>query len=315
MSTKTYDFGPKKFSFVMISAMYENGGNTLQRHLDTHPELFVYPYESQPGTFKIADWMTSCFPQKYRWPEFGIEGTVDSDYDAIIDEEFKVMVNTRHVSKFRDVSELGCTNTDRKKAFVAWMQGKDRTRKNLVEAYYRSTFAAWSTYKKTGKEKIFVGYSPIIAVDTDKMVSDFPDAIMLHIVRNPYAAYAETKRRPVPYSLDRYVRTWSMVQLAALSFADTYSRNMLVVRYEDMVEDKEAFFKKLCKKLGIPYSPTMTYPSWNGKRLEHQYPWGTIEIPTEKANIQTVKELTRSEYNRIKSLSMVINRVLGYDNI
>ena len=38
------------FEFLMISAMYENGGNTAQRFLDGPPELFSYPYESQPGT-------------------------------------------------------------------------------------------------------------------------------------------------------------------------------------------------------------------------------------------------------------------------
>ena len=37
------------FPLLMISAMYENGGNTTQRLLDGHPELFSYPFESQTG--------------------------------------------------------------------------------------------------------------------------------------------------------------------------------------------------------------------------------------------------------------------------
>src|SRR4030043_51928 len=209
--------GPEKFRLIMISAMYENGGNTLQKHLDGHPEMFVYPFESQPGTFLVSDWMTSMYPVKYRGPEFGISGTFDRDYEAIIDEEFKVRVNTPHVSKFRDAADMGCTNAGRKAAFLKFLEGKPRTRANIVEAYFRSTFMVWKTYKRTGSEKAYLGYSPIIGVDTDKMVADFPDSIMIHIVRNPYAAYAETKRRPVPYTLERYVRTWNIVQLAALN--------------------------------------------------------------------------------------------------
>src|SRR5262249_55239671 len=50
---------PDSFPFIMISAMYENGGNTTQRLLDGHPELFSYPFESQPGTKYVLDHLTS----------------------------------------------------------------------------------------------------------------------------------------------------------------------------------------------------------------------------------------------------------------
>ena len=55
---------------LMIGAMYENGGNTTQRFLDGHPEMFVYPFESQLGTRLVQDALTSVFPVKYRWPVF-----------------------------------------------------------------------------------------------------------------------------------------------------------------------------------------------------------------------------------------------------
>jgi len=38
------------FCLPMKGAMYENGGNTTHRLLDGHPELYVYPFESQLGT-------------------------------------------------------------------------------------------------------------------------------------------------------------------------------------------------------------------------------------------------------------------------
>jgi hypothetical protein len=306
---------PAEFKLIMISAMYENGGNTLQRHLDAHPELYVYPFESQPGTFTVSDFLTSMFPQKYRWPEFGISGNFERDYDAIIDEEFKVRVNTPYVSKFREVSDIQCTNADRKAVFLKLLKGKARTRANIIEAFYRSTFIAWKTYRASGKEIAYVGYSPIIGVDADKILADFPDAVILHIVRNPYAAYAETKRRPVPYALNHYIRIWNLVQLTALNFAGVYPKNFYLIRYEDMVADKKKFFADLAAKLGIKFSGTMLYPSWNGKKLNHQYPWGTIEIPTASANNATIAELPHKEYDEIKAQSAVINKLLGYDRI
>jgi hypothetical protein len=89
------------FRLLMIGAMYENGGNTTHRHLDGHPQLFVYPFESQIGTRLVNDRLSSMFPPKYRWPTFDLDGTAASDFDAIIDEECKVRARTPHVSKFR----------------------------------------------------------------------------------------------------------------------------------------------------------------------------------------------------------------------
>ena len=61
------------FRLLMIGAMYENGGNTTHRFLDGHPELFVYPFESQIGTRWVNDPLTSMFPVKYRWPTFALD--------------------------------------------------------------------------------------------------------------------------------------------------------------------------------------------------------------------------------------------------
>ena len=44
----------KKFNLLMLGAMYENGGNVHHRLLDGHPEMFVYPFESQLGTRLVS---------------------------------------------------------------------------------------------------------------------------------------------------------------------------------------------------------------------------------------------------------------------
>ena len=45
------------FKLLMISAMYENGGNTTHRLLDVHPQLCVYPFESQLGSKYVNDYL------------------------------------------------------------------------------------------------------------------------------------------------------------------------------------------------------------------------------------------------------------------
>jgi hypothetical protein len=303
-----------RFQLIMISAMYENGGNTTHRMLDGHPELFVYPYESQLGTSLVADYLTSFVPFKYRWPEFPMAGTPAQDYELIFDEEMKVRLRTPDRSKFKH-ADLQIDEIDRKARFLGHLRDKPRTRANIVEAFFRATFASWENHPCTGQERAYVGYSPVIVLDTEKIVHDFPTAHILHVVRNPYSGYADTKKRPFPLSLERYAWTWNLCQHMALTFAERYPDRFHILRFEDLVADPKAAMTQLCSRLGLSYSDTCLYPSWNGQRLTEVYPWGTVRIPTTAANRATLNELSDQETREIRSLTIVMQRLLGYDDL
>jgi hypothetical protein len=303
----------QKLNFMMISAMYENGGNTTHRMLDGHPELHVYPFESQLGTadhgFHFGnDWLSSVVPPRYRYPEFPMHNELLRDYEMFWDEEMKTLLRAPSRSKFRD-ADFQLKEDDRKKAFLAYMEGKDRTRANLVDAFFHSTFEAWKNLKRTGKEKAYLGYSPVIGIDGDKMVKDFPDGHVIHVVRNPYSGYADTKKRPFPITLNRYAWLWM-----AVTFNEKFPKQFHIIRFEDIVEDPKKAFGGLCKKIGIRYSPTCEYPSWNGVKLESVYPWGTIRTPTPAANVATMNELNAAEKKEMRSLTGLMRRTLGYEN-
>jgi hypothetical protein len=297
----------------MISAMYENGGNTTHRLLDGHPELFVYPYESQLGTSLVSDYLTSFVPFKYRWPEFPLAGTADNDYEAIFDEEMKVRLRTPERSKFKH-ADMKIEETERKRLFVHFLAGKPRSRANLIEAFFRSTFESWKNLRKTGREQAYLGYSPVLVLDTEKILADFPDGQIIHVVRNPYSGYADTKKRPFPISLERYTWTWNLCQHLALTYAERYPRNFHILRFEDLAASRETALTRLCGRLGIEYSDTCLHPSWNASQLEEVYPWGTIRVPTPEVNVATMNLLSEEEKVKVKSLSIVMQRLLGYEN-
>jgi hypothetical protein len=200
-----------RFRFLLLSAMYENGGNTTHRFLDGHPQMFVYPFESQLGTRLVNDSLTSLFPVKYRWPVFDLEAAPEADYHAILDEECKVRARTPKVSKFRG-SPFDFSDEERKTIYLAHVARSGRSRASNVEAFFRATFDAWKDYRRTGRESVYVGYSPVVVVDAEKVLADLPDAHVLHVVRNPWSAYADTKKRPVPLSLSSYLLCWTLNQ-------------------------------------------------------------------------------------------------------
>ncbi|NQU76827.1 MAG: sulfotransferase [Planctomycetes bacterium] len=303
-----------KYGLIMISAMYENGGNTTHRIFDGHPQLLTYPFESQLGTATVADYLHSTVPFRYRWPVLPMEGNFADDFELLYDEELKCRLRVPRRSKFFD-ADLQMSEEDRKATFLRLLEGKQRTRANVVHAFFQATFDSWKNIKRSGQEKAFLGYSPVICMDSERILADFPDAHILHVVRNPYSGYADTKKRPYPLSLERYVWTWNFQQLMALTYRQRYPKSLHILRYEDMVADRKKALGPICEQLGLGWSDTLMYPSWNGEKLNSVFPWGTIVQATTEANIATMNELSAKEKAQVKSIASVMKKQLGYDDM
>lgn len=301
------------FRLLMIGAMYENGGNTTHRFLDGHPEMFVYPFESQPGTRYVNDLLSSVFPLKYRWPVFPLDGSPEQDYQAIIDEECKVRARTPHVSKFRHV-EFDFDDNERRRLYSQQVAQAGRSTGNNVAAFFRATFDTWKNYRRTGREVVYVGYSPIVTVDTERILNDLPLAHVLHVVRNPWSAFADTCKRPVPLSLPNYMLAWTLNQYYALLCRDKYPGRVHIVRAEDVMRNPVDVLGAVCVKIGVAPADSLANVSWNGQKLDQVYPWGTIRIPTPEVNLATARELSTEQIEEIRLRTRPYLEAFDYQN-
>lgn len=301
------------FKLLMLGAMYENGGNTTHRFLDGHPQLFVYPFESQPGTRMVNDSLSSTFPVKYRWPVFNLDATAEQDYRAIIDEECKVRARTPKVSKFRHMP-FDFSDDDRLGHYLEHVKESGRSRANNVAAFFKATFQAWKDYRRSGREEFYVGYSPIIVVDADKILTDMPEAHFLHVVRNPWSAYADTKKRPVPLSLADYMLGWTLNQHHALLYKKKFPGRLHIVRAEDVMANPYKTLGAVLEKMGLEAADTLKSVSWNGQKLEEVYPWGTIRTATPEANLATANELSDADKAEIRERTWQYLDEFDYSN-
>ncbi|MGE0708644.1 MAG: sulfotransferase [Planctomycetota bacterium] len=299
------------FRLLMLSAMYENGGNTTHRFLDGHPQLFVYPFESQLGTRHVQDHWSSTFPLKYRWPEFLAGATPREDFQAMIDEETKVRARTPQVSKFRH-APFELDDEGRAARFAELCEGRPQTRARNVEAFYRATFDAWRDRRASGREQVVVGYSPVVVVDGAKLLADLPAAHLVHVVRNPWSAYADTKRRPVPLGLARYLQLWCLNQYFALTLARRHPERVHLLRLEDLLADPQATLGRLLAKLGLEGDPALARPSFNGEELPEVYPWGTLRRVSPGDNRATAQELSAEERQAVGEWAWQLLEPLGY---
>ena len=300
---------------IMLSSGFENGGNVTHRFFDGHPELFVYPFESQLGTRSTNDFLTSIERFQYRYPEFPMHSTAEEDYEAFFDEELKTLLRTPNRSKFKDAG-VEMKEADRLRSFVEIMKQLPRTRGNIVAAFFQSTFEAWTNYKLSGKNRMYVGYCPAIGLDGDLILEDFPKGHVIHIVRNPFSAYADTKKRPFPLPLRRYVMTWNIYHHSALMHQGRHPDRFHILRYEDLVAQPREELGRLCEKVGIEFADTMMYPSFNGRDISEQvYPWGTVVKATTEANIATLNELSDAEFEEVRARTIEMVRRFDYEDL
>jgi Sulfotransferase family len=298
---------------LMLGAMYENGGNTAHRFLDGHPQLFVYPFESQVGTRLVNDHLSSTFPLKYRWPTFALHATPEQDYRAIIDEEAKVRARTPNVSKFRDWP-MELDDDERLEIYLRLVEETGRSRPDNMAAFFRATFEAWKDHNGSGREEVYVGYSPIIVVDAEKILDDLPNSHFLHIVRNPWSAYADTKKRPVPLSLADYMLGWTLNQHHALLFRELHPDRLHIVRTEDVMEDSKQALGGVCEAMSLEVSDSLAEVSWNGRGLDQVYPWGTIRSPDPETNLATANELSDEEKEEVRVRAGAFLEPFGYQD-
>lgn len=304
------------FRLAMISAGFEHGGNVTHRHFDGHPDLLVYPFESQLGNRNFNDFLASVERVQYRYPEFAEGLTAGELYERIIDEELKTFLRKRNGSKFKD-ADLIMAEKNRIAEFTRLLGQPPFFRRQVIEAFFRSTFAAWENYyTKPRPNMVYMGYSPAIGIDADRMVRDFPDIRILHIVRNPFSAYRDTKRRPFPQPLTMYLITWNIYHSTVEMFAKMYPRNVRIFRYEDLVEDKRKFMTQAAEFIGVPFADAMMYPSWNGTEIKDSIaPWGTVLKSTKDYNKEVIQDLSDAERKQIAHGTAALARHFGYDRI
>lgn len=304
------------FNFVMVSAGFEHGGNVTHRHLDGHSKLLVYPFESQLGNRNFNDFLASVERVQYRYPEFPEGLTATELYEQMIDEEMKTFLRKRNGSKFKD-ADLKLDEANRVAEFTRLLGDGPYSRRQVIEAFFRSTFTAWENYYTAPKEGMtYVGYSPAIGIDADRLVRDFPNVRIMHIVRNPFSAYRDTKRRPFPQPLSKYLITWNIYHSTVEMYAKMHPNNVRIYRYEDLVANKEAFMKDVAGFIGVNFEESMLYPSWNGAEIKDNIaPWGTVLKSTSEYNESIIDELSDAEKAQIVHGTTALARHFKYDEI
>ncbi len=302
----------KPFKLLMVASMFEGSGNTFHRHLDSHPHLYTFLSESQIGTPLSKNLLTDHLGWRYAYSVIADDWTPEEIYEKIGDEEVKTLLRIPNRSKFKNAGVI-MDEVTRKALFVRYFNETEGTKRvKAITAYFKSTFDAWENYRRSGQETHYVGYNPSMLLDADKFFDDFPSATMIYVMRNPFSGYSDTLKRPYTWSIQKYCDVWNLCQLKATTLEVRY-KNFHIIKNEDYVKDPEKVIGDLLESIGIPSSPTLAYPSFNGKKLDNLMPWGAVEHPSEEYNEKKAGELSKDDFIWINAECKAMLEYWQYD--
>lgn len=280
---------PTPFKLLLISAEMEHTGTITYRRFDGHPECLVYPYEFQTGTKHSRNVMIpSIHPIRYAYPAFEEGTTFERAYDLVWNEELKTYLRAPQRSKFRDTGLL-MKEERLRELFLRYCHEKTSPRSfraTVVEALLRAGLDAWENLNRSGKGRFHVAYNPGMVADTDKVFADFPEAHIIHIIRNPWSAYADYLKRPFPQqTLEEYLLAYNVAHGLAANYRAKYAGRFHLLRTEDIMTDPKGTLSSVLDQIGMQWDDALLYPSFNGKDLsDHLPPFGTVEKPTTEYN-------------------------------
>ncbi len=149
----------------------------------------------------------------------------------------------------------------------------------------------------------------------DRLVELFPDAKIIHLVRDPRAVVESMLRMPwAPDDVVANTSKWRVNVWAAARFEQSSDR-MLETRYEDLVSAPERELRRICEFLEEDYDPRMLqYHKTAGTYIRNE-PWkqGTTS-PVTRSNLEQWRE--RVPPRRIALIESIAGRLMaryGYE--
>ena len=304
-----------RLPLFFISALPESGGGYTARLFDAHPELWVYPFEMQLGTQDSSGKLIGyCFQSRYRWPRLKRKVRDAREWhDSIADRELKWYLTNRKTSKFKGL-KLDLAMPEWMRYFQSRIKnaGKNISRSAIIEFYVTSLFESWKNRKKSNKERAVLGHCPMILYDAQAIFSDFPNAKMLHLIRNPVSTFHDTSLRIPRLNVPEFAKIWKLTALLADSLARKYPGRFLTARYEDLISKKKETLKSICRFFGIRYYPVLERTTWNGRPLKPGPPFGGIPRPSLAYERSLIENVSDKIIHKIKSLTEPASEIYGY---
>jgi hypothetical protein len=254
---------PVREPLVLVSQIQRSGGTLLSRLFDGHPECHAHPYELKIG-------------HKARWPKLKLDEP-ESWFETLYEPKVAV-----HLASGWSKPGLKETDVDvfqflflprlQKQLFDACVAARvvERSR-DVLDCYFTAYFNAWLDNQNlyTGPKKLMTAFTPRTNLDPKsvrRFFADYPDGWLVSIVREPRGWYGSASRHRAEYrDLDAALALWRQSASAAIEARERYGDRVVVLTYEQLVQDTEGTMRALAERFGLSWSSGLLVPTFNGR--------------------------------------------------
>ena len=290
---------------VMISAWNDSGGSFLNRLLDGHPGLNAWPYELLLGADDTPPdrFDERWFRGRYRWPRLKDVETASAAllFDAIADSELKDVLRRPTEAKHRAFTVDVSLDAWRSSVARSWDCSTERSQAHFLRTYIRTFFRELDG-RSIEDGSLVIGHCPAVILDSAEIWADFPDAMILHVLRSPEAGYRDMKRRHQGLDPANYAMKWSLINQEAALLAAKYPKKVRLLSLQRLLESSEATLRALCGWLGIAFDAVILAPTWRDRHLDpaEMGPFGGISSISIRRDRQGGEGLAASELTTIE---------------
>jgi hypothetical protein len=288
---------------VFIAGHPKSGTSLLRSVLDSHPELITYPEETfffrrylpkivgldLQGKLALSDqYLTHIFEWNQANPPAHQQGYPDRDYSSVPVNEVRQAVRSLVSQRFAHDGDMLSA------VILAFGQ---------------------VTNQLTHSSHHWVEKTPYNEQFADNIFTWWPEAKIVHTVRDPRDNYSSYHRKHADWSPESFALNWVHSTQAGLDSLEKYGPDRyLLLRFEDLTRDPEAKLDELCKFLEINDDPSLRQPVRGGK------PWGGNSMFAEKFTTISTAPVGRwaesLKPDEVATLELIAGQVMnqvGYD--
>ncbi|HZS64117.1 MAG TPA: sulfotransferase, partial [Xanthobacteraceae bacterium] len=255
---------PLRAPLILISQAHRSGGTLLSQLLDGHPAVAVHPHELKIGPARSE-----------QWP--------DVDMGADAKTCFRLLYEPYTAGLLRRGFSKGEQDPDRRpfflvpriqyRVFLRLMAAEPpQNARDILDHFFTAYFNAWLNYRGDLRTKKWIAaFAPRLAHDAGNVAQffrDYPDGLLIQIVREPKAWFASARRHgadSAAKSAEEILAAWRASAESILRNRAAYPGQVIVLRFEDLVGSSEPTMRQLAQQLGIDYDPILLRPTFNGE--------------------------------------------------
>jgi hypothetical protein len=200
----------------------------------------------------------------------------------------------KECSESKYFNDLGFTNL---KSIQRKLEASDRSYKSIIQILlkeYAEKYGKMRWGEKTPGHFLYI----------NTILSLFPEARIIHVIRDPRAVALSNKKVPWGHrDVFAHARLWNKYMKTSINYATYHAKSYMEIKYEELVTNATPTIKRMCSFINVGWEKAMLHYYKDSREfIEKNEEWkNNCNEPITNRNIEIWKnELTDAEKEEIQ---------------